>query len=103
MFVLSPDTDDVTSRLLSSMLNVSKPADLVQAAAAFLHQSHSRASSDAANIRQAVRILLLPLHFVTEHPLLGIGMNCTSKQSDWCNPLLYQKKNLLQPLQQTPQ
>ncbi|XP_019718037.1 integrator complex assembly factor BRAT1 isoform X2 [Hippocampus comes] len=67
----SPDSDDVTSRLLSSMLNVNKPADLVQAAAAFLHQSHSCASSDAANIRQAVRILLLPLHFVTGHPLLG--------------------------------
>ncbi|XP_051941114.1 BRCA1-associated ATM activator 1 isoform X2 [Hippocampus zosterae] len=67
----SPDSDDVTSHLLSSMLNVNKPTDLVQAAAAFLHQSHSCASSDTANIRRVVRILLLPLHFVTEHPLLG--------------------------------
>ncbi|XP_077380559.1 integrator complex assembly factor BRAT1 isoform X2 [Festucalex cinctus] len=67
----SHDSNDVTSRLLSSMLNVDKPADLVHAAAAFLHRSHPRVSSDAANTSQAIRILLLPLHFVTEQPLLG--------------------------------
>ncbi|XP_077428214.1 integrator complex assembly factor BRAT1 isoform X2 [Vanacampus margaritifer] len=67
----SPDSSDVTSRLLSSMLNVNKPADLVHGAAAFLHRGHSCVSSDAVNTSQAIRILLLPLHFVTEQPLLA--------------------------------
>ncbi|XP_049575311.1 BRCA1-associated ATM activator 1 isoform X2 [Syngnathus scovelli] len=67
----STESDDVTKRLLSSMLNVNKPFDLVQAAAWFLSRSRSCASRDAVNTSQAVRILLLPLHFVTEQPLLG--------------------------------
>ncbi|KAM9819595.1 BRCA1-associated ATM activator 1 [Syngnathus typhle] len=70
----STESDDVTKRLLSSMLNVDKPFDLVQAAAWFLSRSRSCASRDAVNTRQAVRILLLPLHFVTEQPLLGTAL-----------------------------
>ncbi|XP_061627784.1 BRCA1-associated ATM activator 1 [Phyllopteryx taeniolatus] len=69
MAAYSPESDDdVTGRLLSSMLNGNKAADLVHAAAAFLHRGRLH---DAVDTSRAVRILLLPLHFVTEHPLLG--------------------------------
>ncbi|XP_061685300.1 BRCA1-associated ATM activator 1 [Syngnathoides biaculeatus] len=63
--------DDLTGRLLSSMLNGSKADDLVRAAAAFLRRGGLRASRDAVRTSRAVRILLLPLRFVTEHPSLG--------------------------------
>ncbi|XP_077461556.1 integrator complex assembly factor BRAT1 isoform X2 [Stigmatopora argus] len=63
----SPDSHDVTSRLLSPMFKNNNLADLVHAAAAFLNRSHVR---DSVYTSQAVRILLLPLHLLTEHLLL---------------------------------
>ncbi|XP_057698842.1 BRCA1-associated ATM activator 1 isoform X2 [Corythoichthys intestinalis] len=63
----SPDSHDVTSHLLSSMFKNNNLIDLVHAADAFLHRGHLR---DSVHTSQAVRILLLPLHCVTEHPLL---------------------------------
>ncbi|XP_068445244.1 BRCA1-associated ATM activator 1 isoform X3 [Clinocottus analis] len=60
--------DQRVSRLLSSMLSVNKPADLIHAAAAFLRRGHH---SDTVHTARAVRILLLPLHIVTGQTLLG--------------------------------
>uniref|UniRef100_UPI0037E88896 BRCA1-associated ATM activator 1 n=1 Tax=Semicossyphus pulcher TaxID=241346 RepID=UPI0037E88896 len=59
--------DRRVSRLLSSMLNINKPSDLIRAAAALLHSGHH----DAAHTERAVRILLLPLDIITGHTLLG--------------------------------
>ncbi|KAM8878728.1 integrator complex assembly factor BRAT1 isoform 2-T2 [Spinachia spinachia] len=59
--------DQRVGRLLSSMLDVNKPADLLHAAAAFLRGGHR----DVVNTSRAVRILLLPLHVVTGQTLLG--------------------------------
>nr|XP_019958673.1 PREDICTED: BRCA1-associated ATM activator 1 isoform X1 [Paralichthys olivaceus] len=61
--------DQRVTRLLSSMLNVSKPSDLIGAAAAFLRGGHHH--QDTVHTAQAVRILLLPLHIITGHTLLG--------------------------------
>ncbi|XP_029000914.1 BRCA1-associated ATM activator 1 isoform X2 [Betta splendens] len=55
------------SCLLSSMFSVNKPADLIQAAAAFLR----RGLHDSDHSVWAVRILLLPLDIVTGRSLLG--------------------------------
>ncbi|XP_058496210.1 BRCA1-associated ATM activator 1 isoform X1 [Solea solea] len=67
---LSPDEcvpDQRMGRLLSSMLNVNKPSDLIHAAAAVLHRGHQ----DTVHTARAVRILLLPLDIITGHTLLG--------------------------------
>ncbi|CAB1436271.1 unnamed protein product [Pleuronectes platessa] len=70
----SSSTDDCVpdqrvTRLLSSMLNITKPSDLIGAAAAFLRGG--RHHQDAVHTARAVRILLLPLHIVTGQTLLG--------------------------------
>ncbi|XP_034542857.1 BRCA1-associated ATM activator 1 [Notolabrus celidotus] len=65
--------DQRVDRLLSSMLNINKPSDLIRAAAAFLHSGHQ----DASHTAQAVRILLLPLEIITGHNLLD--SNTTAK------------------------
>ncbi|XP_029362743.1 integrator complex assembly factor BRAT1 isoform X2 [Echeneis naucrates] len=59
--------DQHVARLLSSMLTMSKPADLIQAAAALLSRGHP----DSVHAAQAVRILLLPLDLITGQALLG--------------------------------
>ncbi|XP_054633950.1 BRCA1-associated ATM activator 1 [Dunckerocampus dactyliophorus] len=66
MAVYSSDIDE-GARLLSFMLSVNKPADLIHAAAAFLHRDHH----DAVNSTQAVKILLMPIHICTDNSLLG--------------------------------
>ncbi|XP_060948153.1 BRCA1-associated ATM activator 1 [Limanda limanda] len=70
----SSSTDDCVpdqrvTRLLSSMLNITKPSDLIGAAAAFLRGG--RHHQDSVHTARAVRILLLPLHIVTGQTLLG--------------------------------
>ncbi|XP_053273766.1 BRCA1-associated ATM activator 1 isoform X3 [Pleuronectes platessa] len=70
----SSSTDDCVpdqrvTRLLSSMLNITKPSDLIGAAAAFLRGG--RHHQDTVHTAWAVRILLLPLHIVTGQTLLG--------------------------------
>ncbi|XP_070712332.1 BRCA1-associated ATM activator 1 isoform X2 [Pempheris klunzingeri] len=57
----------VTTRLLSSMLNINKPSDLIRAAAAVLHRGHH----DTDHTARAVKILLLPLDIITSQTLLG--------------------------------
>ncbi|XP_065812203.1 BRCA1-associated ATM activator 1 isoform X3 [Labrus bergylta] len=57
--------------LLSSMLNINKPAEVIQAAAAFLRSGHH----DTTHTPQAVRILLLPLDIITGHTLLGTDVS----------------------------
>ncbi|XP_049427142.1 BRCA1-associated ATM activator 1 isoform X3 [Epinephelus fuscoguttatus] len=59
--------DQRVAHLLSSMLNINKPADLMHAAAAFLRRGHH----DAVHTARAVRILLLPLDVITGQTLLG--------------------------------
>ncbi|KAM7394522.1 hypothetical protein PAMP_021319 [Pampus punctatissimus] len=59
--------DERVARLLSSMLNINKPADLIHAAAASLR----RGSLDNVHTAQAVRILLLPFDVITGQSLLG--------------------------------
>ncbi|XP_074553824.1 integrator complex assembly factor BRAT1 isoform X2 [Halichoeres trimaculatus] len=68
--------DQRVDRLLSSMLNINKPSDLIQAAAAFLHSGHQ----DASHTAQALRILLLPLQIITGHNLLGSSTSATDHQ-----------------------
>ncbi|XP_077574840.1 integrator complex assembly factor BRAT1 [Stigmatopora nigra] len=65
--IMAGYSHDVTSRLLSPMFKNNNLVDLVHAAAAFLNRSHVR---DSVYTCQAVRILLLPLHLLTEHLLL---------------------------------
>ncbi|XP_034450863.1 BRCA1-associated ATM activator 1 isoform X3 [Hippoglossus hippoglossus] len=70
----SSSTDDCVpdqrvTRLLSSMLNITKPSDLIGAAAAFLRGG--RHHQDTVHTARAVRILLLPLHIITGQTLLG--------------------------------
>ncbi|KAM7009330.1 integrator complex assembly factor BRAT1 [Tautogolabrus adspersus] len=62
--------------LLSSMLNINKPADVIQAAAAFLRSGHH----DTTHTPQAVRILLLPLDIITGHTLLGTDISGDDQQ-----------------------
>ncbi|GAA6229619.1 BRCA1-associated ATM activator 1 [Lates japonicus] len=59
--------DQGVTHLLSSMLKMDKPSDLIHAAAAFLR----RGNQDTVHTAQAVRILLLPLHIITGQTLLG--------------------------------
>ncbi|XP_022059424.2 BRCA1-associated ATM activator 1 isoform X3 [Acanthochromis polyacanthus] len=59
-------TDQRVSRLLSFMLNIRKPADLIQAAAAFLR----RGRHDLVHTAQSARVLLLPLDIITGLNLL---------------------------------
>nr|XP_057922007.1 BRCA1-associated ATM activator 1 isoform X2 [Doryrhamphus excisus] len=66
MAVYSSDIEE-GARLLSFMLNVNKPADLVHAAAAFLHRDHH----DPVNATQAVKILLMPIDICTSNSLLS--------------------------------
>ncbi|XP_044203361.1 BRCA1-associated ATM activator 1 isoform X1 [Thunnus albacares] len=63
----SSGTDERVAHLLSSMLNINKPADLIHAAAAFLR----RGRLDTVHTAQAVRMLLLPLNIITGQTLLG--------------------------------
>ncbi|XP_037328308.2 BRCA1-associated ATM activator 1 [Pungitius pungitius] len=70
--------DQRAGRLLSSMLDVDKPADLLHAAAAFLRRGHH---SDVLNTTRAVRILLLPLHIVTGQTLLGTDATADGRRS----------------------
>ncbi|KAK5865780.1 hypothetical protein PBY51_020022 [Eleginops maclovinus] len=63
----SSGTDERVTRLLSSMLNINKPADLIHAAAALLRRGHH----DAVHTARAVRILLLPIDIITGQTLLG--------------------------------
>ncbi|XP_035811567.2 BRCA1-associated ATM activator 1 isoform X2 [Amphiprion ocellaris] len=58
--------DQRVSRLLSFMLNIRKPADLIQAAAAFLR----RGLHDLVHTAQSARVLLLPLDIITGLNLL---------------------------------
>ncbi|KAM7419582.1 hypothetical protein PAMA_016607 [Pampus argenteus] len=60
-------SDERVARLLSSMLNIDKPADLIHAAAASLR----RGSLDNVHTARAVRILLLPFDIITGQTLLG--------------------------------
>ncbi|XP_045904138.1 BRCA1-associated ATM activator 1 isoform X3 [Micropterus dolomieu] len=69
--------DQRVSRLLSSMLNINKPADLIHAAAAFLRRSRHH---DAVHTAWTVRILLLPLDIITGQTLLGTN---TTAGEDW--------------------
>ncbi|XP_008282629.1 integrator complex assembly factor BRAT1 [Stegastes partitus] len=66
--------DQRVSRLLSFMLNIKKPADLIQAAAAFLRRGHH----DRVHTAQSVRALLLPLDIITGLSLLDT--NITDKE-----------------------
>ncbi|XP_044047502.1 BRCA1-associated ATM activator 1 isoform X2 [Siniperca chuatsi] len=68
--------DQRVTRLLSSMLNINKPSDLIRAAAAFLHRSHH----DTVHTARAVRILLLPLNITTGQTLLGTN---TTADENW--------------------
>nr|XP_040042033.1 BRCA1-associated ATM activator 1 isoform X2 [Gasterosteus aculeatus aculeatus] len=70
--------DQRVGRLLSSMLDVNEPADLLHAAAAFLRRGHH---SDVVNTTRAVRILLLPLHIVTGQTLLGTNATADGRRS----------------------
>ncbi|CAK6971780.1 BRCA1-associated ATM activator 1 [Scomber scombrus] len=63
----SSGPDECVARLLSSMLNANKPADLIHAAAAYLR----RGRLDAVHTAQAARILLLPIDIITGQTLLG--------------------------------
>nr|XP_061779036.1 BRCA1-associated ATM activator 1-like [Nerophis lumbriciformis] len=72
MSVYSSDKDGgaphhAVSRLLSAMLNANKAADLLHAAAAFLHGGHH----DPVNTTLAVKVLLMPLHVCTHNSLLA--------------------------------
>ncbi|XP_029950057.1 BRCA1-associated ATM activator 1-like [Salarias fasciatus] len=58
--------DQRVGHLLSFMLSIKKPADLLHAAAAFLHRGHH----DRVHTAQCVRVLLLPLQIMTGHTLL---------------------------------
>ncbi|XP_029909512.1 integrator complex assembly factor BRAT1 [Myripristis murdjan] len=60
-------TDQTVSCLLSSMLDTSKPSDLIQAAAAVLRRGHR----DIIHSAKAVGILLLPLDIITGQTLLS--------------------------------
>ncbi|XP_030004452.1 LOW QUALITY PROTEIN: integrator complex assembly factor BRAT1 [Sphaeramia orbicularis] len=62
----STDEQGVT-HLLSSMLEMNKPSELIQAAAAFLR----RGPRDSTHTPKAVRTLLLPLDIITGHCLAG--------------------------------
>ncbi|XP_051242640.1 BRCA1-associated ATM activator 1 [Dicentrarchus labrax] len=55
------------TRLLSSMLNINRPSDLIPAAAACLRRGHH----DTVHTARVVKILLLPLDIITGQPLLG--------------------------------
>ncbi|XP_026214483.1 BRCA1-associated ATM activator 1 isoform X3 [Anabas testudineus] len=59
--------DKHVSCLLSSMLNINRPVDLIKAAAVFLRRGHH----DTVHTAQAVRILLLPLDVISGQSLLG--------------------------------
>ncbi|CAJ1053973.1 BRCA1-associated ATM activator 1 [Xyrichtys novacula] len=59
-------SDQHVSRLLSSMLETSRPPVLIQAAAALLRSGHH----DSSHTPQAVKILLLPLEMLTGQTLL---------------------------------
>ncbi|XP_061737247.1 LOW QUALITY PROTEIN: BRCA1-associated ATM activator 1 [Nerophis ophidion] len=72
MSVYSSDKDEGAPRhavscLLSAMLNANKAADLLHAAAAFLHGGHH----DPVNTTLAVKVLLMPLHVCTHNSLLA--------------------------------
>ncbi|XP_040892235.1 BRCA1-associated ATM activator 1 [Toxotes jaculatrix] len=58
--------DQHVTHLLSSMLNMNNPTDLIHAAAAFLR----RGPQDTVHTARAVRILLLPLDVITGQTLL---------------------------------
>ncbi|XP_059183243.1 BRCA1-associated ATM activator 1 isoform X2 [Centropristis striata] len=68
--------DRRVTRLLSTMLNVNKPADLIHAAAAFLR----RGRLDTVHTARAVRILLLPLHIITGQNLLDTSTTEDERQ-----------------------
>ncbi|XP_030588459.1 integrator complex assembly factor BRAT1 isoform X2 [Archocentrus centrarchus] len=59
--------DQRVTRFLTFMLNVRKPADLVHAAAAFLHNGQC----DCVHTAQSVRLLLLPLDIISGLNLIG--------------------------------
>nr|XP_020469966.1 BRCA1-associated ATM activator 1 isoform X2 [Monopterus albus] len=61
------EPDKHITHLLSSMLKINKPADLIHAAAAVLRRGHH----DTAHTAWAVRLLLLPLSIITGQTLLG--------------------------------
>ncbi|XP_069545818.1 BRCA1-associated ATM activator 1 [Brachyistius frenatus] len=61
------EPDQRLTRLLSFMLNMKKPADLIRAATASLRRGHH----DRVHTAQSVRILLLPLDIITGLTLLG--------------------------------
>ncbi|KAM9362562.1 integrator complex assembly factor BRAT1 [Symphorus nematophorus] len=69
-------SDQRVSRLLSSMLNINEPSDLIHAAAAFLRRGHH----DSVHTVQAVRILLLPLDVITGQTLLGTNTTADEHQ-----------------------
>ncbi|XP_041838583.1 BRCA1-associated ATM activator 1 isoform X2 [Melanotaenia boesemani] len=62
--------DQRIAHLLSFMLNTRKPADLILAAAAFLHSGYK----DHVHRAQSSRVLLLPLDIVTGLNLLGTNI-----------------------------
>lgn len=66
------------SRLLSAMLGVSQPTELVRAAAAVLH----RGLRNPVHTPKAVRILLLPIDIVTGQSVLG-----SDAEERWCQML----------------
>ncbi|XP_056227744.1 BRCA1-associated ATM activator 1 isoform X2 [Seriola aureovittata] len=68
--------DRHVTRLLSSMLAMSKPSDLIRAAAAFLRRGHQ----DTVHTARAVRILLLPLDIITGQALLGTNTEVEEHQ-----------------------
>ncbi|XP_022593795.1 BRCA1-associated ATM activator 1 [Seriola dumerili] len=68
--------DRHVTRLLSSMLAMNKPSDLIQAAAAFLRRGHQ----DTVHTARAVRILLLPLDIITGQALLGTNTEVEEHQ-----------------------
>ncbi|XP_029288235.1 integrator complex assembly factor BRAT1 isoform X3 [Cottoperca gobio] len=72
----SSGTDERVTRLLASMLNINKPADLIHAAAAFLR----RGRCDAVHTARAVRVLLLPLDVITGQSLLGTNTTADAHQ-----------------------
>ncbi|KAF3687878.1 BRCA1-associated ATM activator 1 BRCA1-associated protein required for ATM activation protein 1 [Channa argus] len=59
--------DKHITHLLSSMMDINKPAHLIHAAAAILRRGHH----DTDHTRWAVNILLLPLNIITGQSLLG--------------------------------
>ncbi|XP_034743503.1 BRCA1-associated ATM activator 1 isoform X1 [Etheostoma cragini] len=68
--------DQRVTRLLSSMLTISRPADLIHAAAALLCRGHH----DTVHTARAVRILLLPLDIITGLTLLGTNTTADEHQ-----------------------